>query len=76
MLLLDWADTALGEQMYVRNQMFEYMNKMKPGTTLAVFTLSSHARLRMIEGFSTDAVKLSMDLQAKKIAPMDAFQRR
>jgi len=72
-LLLDWADTALGEQMYVRNQMFEYMNKMKPGTTLAVFTLSSHARLRMIEGFSTDAVKLSMDLQAKKIAPMDAF---
>jgi VWFA-related protein len=63
-LLLDGLNTTLGDQMYVRHQMIEYMGKIKPGTSLAVFTLSS--RLRMIEGFTTDVAKLSKAILDEK----------
>jgi VWFA-related protein len=70
-LLLDGLNTTLGDQMQVRHQMIEYMGKIKPGTPLAIFALSS--RLRMIEGFTTDVAKLSKDFQSKKTGPQNSL---
>jgi VWFA-related protein len=71
-LLLDGLNTLPEDQIEVRHQMIQYMGKMKPGTTLAIFTLSS--RLRMIEGFTTDIAKLSKDLQDKKTGVQVSLQ--
>ena len=56
-LLLDALNTPLTDQQYARRQMIEYLKKIPPGTRLAVFTLAS--RLRMIEGFTTDAAAIA-----------------
>jgi VWFA-related protein len=56
-LLLDALNTPLANQLEVRRQMIEYMAKIEPGTSLAIFTLSS--RLRLVEGFTTDAAQLA-----------------
>ena len=66
-LLLDGLNTPLDKQTDVRRQMVEYMGKIAPGTTLAVFTLSS--RLRMITGFTTDASQLAKAMQSAKATP-------
>jgi VWFA-related protein len=70
-LLLDGLNTIAVDQVYVRRKMIEYMDKIKPGTSLAIFTLSQ--RLRMIEGFTTDVAKLSKDFQAAKTGPSDSL---
>jgi VWFA-related protein len=62
-LLLDALNTPMATQGEARRQMIEYMSTIKPGTSLAVFTLSS--QLRMIEGFTTDASKLATALKSK-----------
>jgi VWFA-related protein len=66
-LLLDGLNTPLDKQTDVRRQMVEYMGKIAPGTSLAVFTLAS--RLRMITGFTTDPSLLSNALQSAKTTP-------
>ncbi len=66
-LLLDGLNTPVDKQTDVRHQMIEYMGKIAPGTSLAIFTLSS--RLRMIEGFTTDAALLTKALQNAKTTP-------
>ncbi len=66
-LLLDGLNTPMADQIYVRRQMLLYMGKIPPGTSMAVFTLSS--RLRMIEGFTTDASRLAKALQNPKATP-------
>ena len=66
-LLLDGLNTPVDKQTDVRKQMIEYMGKIAPGTTLAVFTLSS--RLRMIAGFTTDASQLTKAMQSGKTTP-------
>lgn len=66
-LLLDGLNTPVDKQTDVRKQMIEYMGKIAPGTSLAVFTLSS--RLRMITGFTTDASQLTKALQSGKVTP-------
>jgi len=71
-LLLDDLNTLPDDQMEVRRQMIQYMGKMKPGTTLAVFLLAS--RLRLIEGFTTDIARLSKDLQDKKTGVQVSLQ--
>ena len=63
-LLLDGLNTPIVSQMDVRRQMLQFMGKIEPGTSLAIFTLSS--RLRMIEGFTTDPAQLLHALQDKK----------
>lgn len=65
-LLLDGLNTALSDQMYVRLRMMQYLTKLKPGTSLAIFVLSS--RLRMIAGFSTDLAALTAALKNPKLA--------
>lgn len=66
-LLLDGLNTPLDKQTDVRRQMVEYMSKIAPGTSLAVFTLAS--RLRMITGFTTDASQMTKALENAKTTP-------
>jgi len=66
-LLLDGLNTPVDKQTDVRRQMLQYMGKIAPGTSLAIFTLSS--RLRMITGFTTDASQLTKAMQSAKTTP-------
>jgi len=66
-LLLDGLNTPVDKQTDVRRQMIEYMAKIAPGTTMAVFTLTS--RLRMITGFTTDVSQLAKALESTKATP-------
>jgi VWFA-related protein len=63
-LLLDALNTPAASQMDVRNQMVDYLARIEPGTTLAIFTLSS--QLRLAAGFTTDAAQLVKVLQSSK----------
>jgi VWFA-related protein len=63
-LLLDALNTPMGDQAQVRKQMIAYLSTIKPGTALAIFTLSS--RLRMVGGFTTDVAKLKQALESRK----------
>lgn len=63
-LLLDALNTPVVDQMNVRLKMIQYLGKIKPGASLAIFGLSSH--LRMIAGFSTDLTALTAALKSPK----------
>jgi VWFA-related protein len=63
-LLLDALNTPVASQMDVRRQMLQYMSKIAPGTSLAIFTLAS--RLRMVAGFTTNVPELTRALQGSK----------
>jgi len=69
-LLLDGLNTPLSSQLDVRRQMIQYLGKIPPGTSMAVFTLSS--RLRLIEGFTTDVALLTKAIQNKKGGPQSS----
>ena len=56
-VLLDALNTPTPDQAYVRQEMLQYVKHIPPGTRVAVFTLAS--RLRMIEGFTTDASRVA-----------------
>ncbi len=62
-LLLDALNTPMANQAEARRQMIEYMGNIAPGTSLAIFTLSS--QLRLVEGFTTDAARLANVLKGK-----------
>ena len=64
-LLVDALNTRMGDQLRVRQQMIEYLNQIKPGTTLAVFTLTS--RLRMISGFTANVAYLAELMKSPKL---------
>jgi VWFA-related protein len=63
-LLLDSLNTPAGDQEQVRKRMIAFLGTIKPGTPLAIFSLSS--RLRMIAGFTTDVAHLSKALEDQK----------
>jgi VWFA-related protein len=63
-LLLDGLNTPMANQQEARRQMIEYLGHIAPGTSLAVFTLSS--QLRMVEGFTTDASRLVAVFKSKR----------
>jgi VWFA-related protein len=63
-LLLDGLNTPMANQMDVRRQMIQYLGEIPSGASLAIFTLST--RLRLIEGFTTDAAQLTKVLQSAK----------
>jgi VWFA-related protein len=69
-LLLDGLNTPLTDQMNVRLKMINYLGKIKPGTSLAIFGLSRE--LRMIAGFSTDLTALTKALKGPKITPQQS----
>ncbi len=64
-LLLDGLNTQANDQMRVRKEMIAYMAKIRPGTTMAVFTLT--LQLRMISGFTTNVAELAMALTNPKV---------
>ena len=72
-LLLDGLNTPLSDQMNVRTKMIDYIGKIKPGTSLAIFGLSS--QLRMIAGFSTDLGALARALKSPKGAAGQSIVR-
>jgi VWFA-related protein len=51
-LLLDSLNTDQQDQTYVHGQIMNFLKSMRPGTKVAIFTLSS--QLRMVQGFTTD----------------------
>jgi VWFA-related protein len=63
-LLLDELNTPKQNWEYLRRQMIDYLGTMQPGTSLAIFTLSSE--LRMVQGFTGDAAQTLRTLQAMK----------
>jgi VWFA-related protein len=63
-VLFDSLNTQARDQSYVREQLIKYLQKVPPGTRLAIFVLSS--RLRMLRGFTTDFSGLSVALDDKK----------
>lgn len=63
-LLLDALNTPMANQYDARRQMIEYMGKITPGTSLAIFTLTS--KLRLVEGFTTNVAELTRALKSSK----------
>jgi VWFA-related protein len=63
-LLLDALDTPEADQSYVRAQVIEFLKAMKPGTPLAVFSLTTD--LRLVQGFTGSPSTLLASLQDKK----------
>jgi VWFA-related protein len=61
-LLLDALNTQVRDQMRVRKEMIDYMAKIKPGTPMAVFTLTTG--LRMVSGFTTNVAELALALKS------------
>ncbi len=55
-LLLDSLNTPMQDQSYVRAQAVKYLRSLKPGTRLAIFTLSTH--LGFVQGFTSDPAQL------------------
>lgn len=56
-LLLDALNTQLADQMVARKAAVDYLKAVKPGSRLAIFTLSM--RLSLVEGFSDDPALLA-----------------
>jgi VWFA-related protein len=63
-LLLDALNTPLGDQMRVRSKMIDYLGTVKPGTTLAIFTLGT--QLRIVTQFTSDPAALVSLLRKPK----------
>lgn len=63
-LLIDALNTPMADQMYLRKAAEHYLKTVKPGSRLAIFTLS--LRLHFIEGFSDDPVMLAKAMGYQK----------
>jgi VWFA-related protein len=62
-LLLDSLNTEMADQSYVRSQMIKYIQGIRPGTRLAIFTLGD--RLRFVQGFTEDPALLMAAMNGK-----------
>lgn len=69
-LLLDGLNTSIGDQMTVRRKMLDYLGRVKPGTPLAIFTLST--RLRMVTSFTNDPAALLALMKKPKTNPQQS----
>ncbi len=63
-LLLDALNTPMADQMYLKKAAQHYLKTLKPGTRLAIFTMSM--RLSFIQGFSDDPAVLATALGYRK----------
>jgi VWFA-related protein len=63
-LMLDALNTPMPDQIYLRQAAQRYLKSLKPGTRLAIVTLS--LRLRFVEGFSDDPAVLATALGYRK----------
>jgi VWFA-related protein len=55
-LLIDRMNTPLNAQAHLRLQVIDYLKKIRPGTRIAIFSLTDH--LAMLQGFTGDPTKL------------------
>jgi VWFA-related protein len=62
-LVLDALNTPVADQMFARQQMIKYLKQIDPGSSLAIFTLTT--RLRIVEGFTADPSSLIAALNQK-----------
>jgi VWFA-related protein len=69
-LLLDSLNTPLADQSYVRNQALKYLKALKPGSRMAIFTMSMG--LRYVQGFTDDPAVLAAALGGKKAHDIEA----
>ncbi len=51
-LLLDALNTPVKDQFFVRDQLLDYLNHARPGTSIAIFGLTT--QLVMLQGFTSD----------------------
>ena len=67
MLLLDSLDTPIATQSMVQKQMVDFVEKIGPGTRIAVFSLSATGQLSMLQGFTSDRELLKKALKSKAL---------
>jgi VWFA-related protein len=63
-LLVDGLNTPLADQVYLRQQLLEYVQHLAPGTRIAIFGLADH--LYMLQGFTDDPAVLRAALAGVK----------
>lgn len=63
-LLLDTLNTPQRDFGYARNEVLGYLNNVKPGTRLAIFTLGE--KLNFVQGFTADPAVLKAAIEDKK----------
>ena len=63
-LVLDALNTPMADQMYLKKAAEHYLKTLKPGTRIAIFTMSM--KLSFIQGFSDDPVMLATALGYRK----------
>jgi VWFA-related protein len=51
-LLIDAENTDIDAQMYLHEQLVDYIRHMTPGTSMAIFVLAG--RMHLVQGFTTD----------------------
>lgn len=69
-LLLDFLNSEVQDQGYVREQVLNFLKKMRPGTRAAIFAMSSN--LYFVQGFTTDTGELAKALSAPRATPVQA----
>lgn len=68
--LLDSLNTEPQDQVFIHGQVLSFLNKMDPGTQVAVFSLGTH--LRLLHGFTSDSAALVAAVN-KKSAEREAM---
>jgi len=63
-LLLDTLNTPQQDFTYARNQLIQFLQKVPPGTRMAIVVLSD--KLTFVQGFTADASALQAAVQEKK----------
>lgn len=66
-ILLDALDTRVEAQMYLREQLIDYLKHMKPGAPIAIFQLDM--QMKLIQGFSSDPAVLLAAAESKRDLP-------
>ena len=67
-LLLDFLNSEVQDQSYVREQVLNFLKKMQPGTRAAIFAMSS--KLQFVQGFTADTGELAKALTASGATPV------
>ncbi len=69
-LLLDALNTPLKDQAFVRDQLLDYVKKAKPGTSVAIFGLTT--RLTILQGFtsSPEVLREAVKRSSGKSSPL------
>ena len=65
-ILLDQLDMKTDAEMYLRQQLIEYLKQMQPGTPAAIFRLDTE--LHLVQGFTTDSAALLAAAESKRDA--------